>query len=38
MKAIVEMLQAVQTVFMVTLKESGVHKMGKAFKEKLCIR
>lgn len=34
MKAIVEMLQAVQTVFMITLKEFGVHKMSRTFKEK----
>lgn len=38
MKAIVEKLQAVQTVFRVTLKESRIHKMGRTFKEKLCIR
>lgn len=38
MKAIVEMSQAVPTVFRVTLKESGVHKVGRALNEKLCIR
>ena len=35
MKAIAEMLQTVQEVFRVTLKESGVHKMGRLFKEKI---
>lgn len=37
MKAIAEMLQTVQTVFRVTLKESGGHTIG-LFKEKLCTR
>lgn len=35
MKAIAEMLQTVKTVFIVTLKESRVHKMGRLFKEKM---